>query len=111
MMPLLPTLSIAIGGNRADLRDLARGLDLLRSCLDFLDDGWDAEVDAVLQIHRVHAGVNQFCTFAQDRRGEHGPVAGSLVLEATSRNRFSNLSSSSISLATVTPSLVMRGAP
>jgi hypothetical protein len=39
MTPLLPTLSIAIGGNRADLRDLARGLDLLRSCLDFLDDG------------------------------------------------------------------------
>ncbi len=39
----------------------------------------------------------------------------SLVLEATSRTiwapMFSNLSSSSISLATVTPSLVMRGAP
>src|ERR1700729_1446371 len=39
----------------------------------------------------------------------------SLVLEATSRTIcapiFSNLSSSSISLATVTPSLVMRGAP
>src|SRR6266851_267612 len=37
------------------------------------------------------------------------------VLEATSRTicapMFSNLSSSSISLATVTPSLVMRGAP
>src|SRR6201987_1026155 len=41
--------------------------------------------------------------------------AVSLVLEATSRPIcapiFSNLSSSSISLATVTPSLVMRGAP
>src|SRR5215203_2030614 len=41
--------------------------------------------------------------------------AVSLVLEATSRTicapMFSNLSSSSISLATVTPSLVMRGAP
>src|SRR3954469_26055521 len=41
--------------------------------------------------------------------------ARSLVLEATSRTiwapMFSNLSSSSISLATVTPSLVMRGAP
>src|SRR4030081_2427262 len=41
--------------------------------------------------------------------------AVSLVLEATSRSicapMFSNLSSSSISLATVTPSLVMRGAP
>ena len=39
----------------------------------------------------------------------------SLVFEATSRTIwapiFSNLSSSSISLATVTPSLVMRGAP
>ena len=38
-----------------------------------------------------------------------------LVFEATSRTicapMFSNLSSSSISLATVTPSLVMRGAP
>ena len=41
--------------------------------------------------------------------------AMSLVLEATSRTicapMFSNLSDSSISLATVTPSLVMRGAP
>src|SRR5229473_2260420 len=41
--------------------------------------------------------------------------AVSLVLEATSRSIcapiFSNLSSSSISLATVTPSLVIRGAP
>src|SRR5271169_3884948 len=41
--------------------------------------------------------------------------AWSLVFEATSRTicapMFSNLSSSSISLATVTPSLVMRGAP
>src|SRR3954466_3070521 len=41
--------------------------------------------------------------------------AVSLVLDATSRSiwapMFSNLSSSSISLATVTPSLVMRGAP
>src|SRR4029077_9140118 len=41
--------------------------------------------------------------------------ASSEVLEATSRTicapMFSNLSSSSISLATVTPSLVMRGAP
>jgi hypothetical protein len=41
--------------------------------------------------------------------------AMSLVLEATSRSicapMFSNLSLSSISLATVTPSLVMRGAP
>src|SRR5208283_1454892 len=41
--------------------------------------------------------------------------ARSLVFEATSRTicapMFSNLSDSSISLATVTPSLVMRGAP
>src|SRR5271165_3991518 len=41
--------------------------------------------------------------------------ARSLVLDATSRTiwapMFSNLSASSISLATVTPSLVMRGAP
>ena len=41
--------------------------------------------------------------------------ARSLVFEATSRTiwapMFSNLSSSSISLATATPSLVMRGAP
>ena len=41
--------------------------------------------------------------------------ASSLVFDATSRTiwapMFSNLSSSSISLATVTPSLVMRGAP
>jgi hypothetical protein len=45
----------------------------------------------------------------------HASPAMSLVFDATSRSicapMFSNLSSSSISLATVTPSLVMRGAP
>jgi hypothetical protein len=77
-------------------------------------------VDAALQVHRVHAGGNRLQAFAQDGLRQHGrgggAVAGQIVggLEATSFTicapMFSNLSSSSTSLATVTPSLVTRRA-
>ena len=114
----MPIVVVAIGGDRADLRDLLGGVDLLGALLEVGDDRGDGDVDAALEIHRVHAGGDRLGAFLDDRMGEHGrgggAVAGlSLVFWATSRTiwapMFSNLSSSSISLATVTPSLVMRG--
>ena len=84
------------------------------------DNRVNRQVDAALEIHRVHAGRNGLGTFANDRLGENGrrrrAVTGDVVgLGATSLTicapMFSNLSASSISLATVTPSLVIRGAP
>src|SRR5437879_2936099 len=81
---------------------------------------------AILMVSGIRAQV--FSVLLGGRGGEYLDVALTVVwvvgitasfsildLEATSRTiwapMFSNLSSSSISLATVTPSLVMRGAP
>ena len=61
---------VAIGGDRADLRDFRRFLDLLRTLGDVLDRLGDREVDAALEVHRVHAGRNQLRAFAHDRLGE-----------------------------------------
>jgi chaperonin GroEL (HSP60 family) len=59
--------------------------------------------------------AKEVATKTNDVAGDGTTTATVLVFEATSRTiwapMFSNLSSSSISLATVTPSLVIRGAP
>ena len=44
-----------------------------------LDDGFDGEIDAALQVHRVHAGGNRLGAFAHDRRGEHGRGGGAVA--------------------------------
>ncbi len=47
------------------------------------DDFGDGEVDAALQVHRVHAGGNGLVAFLDDRLGENGrgrgAVAGDVV--------------------------------
>ncbi len=70
---------------------------------------------------RSGAGGDDFEAFAVDRFGEdgggRGAVAGDVAglgggfLRRAGRRRFSNLSSSSMSWATVTPSLVTLGSP
>jgi len=67
--PSLPTFFIASARNwpishrvrceRADLRDLLVGRDLLGVLLQVLDGRRDGEVDAALEIHRVHTGGNR----------------------------------------------------
>ena len=51
--------------------------------LDVLDHGGDRDVDAALEIHRVHAGGHRLGAFLDDRRREHGrgrgAVAGKIV--------------------------------
>jgi hypothetical protein len=36
-------------------------------------------LDAALQVHRVHAGGDRFCAFPHDRLGEHGSGGGAVT--------------------------------
>ena len=71
---------VAVGRDRADLGDLFGGLHLLGAAFDVFDDGRRRHIDAALEIHRVHAGGDQFETLLHDRGGQHrrggGAVAG-----------------------------------
>jgi len=76
-------LALAIGGDATDLGDLVRGRDLLGALLHVLDHSGNRQVDAALQVHRVHAGGNRLHALAdqslrQDRRGR-GAVTGHVV--------------------------------
>ena len=55
----------------------------LRAALEVLDDLADGEIDAALQVHRVHAGRDRLHALADDRLGENrrggGAVAGDVV--------------------------------
>ena len=90
MTPSLPTFFIAfgdlvadhllaVGGDRADLGDLFRCLDLLGALFEVLDRFDDREVDAALQVHRVHAGGDRLGAFAHDGVGEHGSGGGAVA--------------------------------
>ena len=94
MTPSLPTFFIALAiifadrlvairGDRPDLGDLFGGLHLLRPAFDVLHDRRHRDVDAALQIHRVHSGGDQLEAFLHDRGGKHGrggrAVAGKIV--------------------------------
>ena len=74
---------VAVGGDGADLGDLLGGLHFLGAALDVLDHRRHRDVDAALQVHRVHAGGDQLEALAhdrcgQDRRGRRA-VAGAVV--------------------------------
>ena len=47
--------------------------------LDVLDDGCHRDVDAALEVHRVHAGGNRLGAFAHDRLGQHGRGGGAVA--------------------------------
>ena len=53
----------------------------LELVLQVLDDGFDGEIDAALEVHRVHAGGNRLGAFLDDRRGEHGRGGGAVTGE------------------------------
>src|SRR5690606_24978981 len=72
-------LGFAIGGDGADLSDLFRGLDLLGGLGELADDVGDGEVDAALQVHRVHAGGDGLVAFLNDRLSEHGRGGGTVT--------------------------------
>ena len=132
MTPSLPTfciafgdhladLGVAVGRDGADLGDFVDEVDLLGALLEVLDDGLRprcrCRASGPSGSCRRRPTWRLRCTiaWASTVAVVVPSPAMSLVFEATSRTicapMFSNLSSSSISLATVTPSLVMRGAP
>src|SRR6185369_4682997 len=53
--------------------------DRLGALLDVLDDGVDGNVDAALEVHRVHAGGNRLGAFAHDRLRQHGRGGGAVA--------------------------------
>ena len=75
----LADFGIAIGRNGANLGDFFVGRDLLRVFLQVLDDGFDGEINAALQVHRVHAGGDRFGAFPHNRVGEYGRGGGAIA--------------------------------
>src|SRR5207247_9921471 len=69
----------AIGRDGADLGDLGGGGVRLGALLEILDDGVDRDVDAALEVHRVHAGGNRLGAFAHDRLRQHGGSGGAVA--------------------------------
>ena len=49
----------------------AEELDFLGALLDVLDHGGDRDIDAALEIHRVHAGGNRLGAFPHDCLRQH----------------------------------------
>ena len=109
------------GGDGGDLGDLFLALDGDGACPGCVAiDGLGAELDALLEQHRVRAGGDVAQALVDDGLGEHGggggAVTGDVVglgggfLEQLGAHVLEG-SSSSISLATVTPSWVTVGAP
>ena len=75
---ILPMVCIAVGRDRADLRDhVARHRP--RHLLDLFDDDLDGLLDAALQLHRVGAGHDVPRAFAIDRLRQHGGRRGAVT--------------------------------
>src|SRR6185312_8573354 len=70
---------VAIGRDGADLGDLCGGGDRLGALLDVLDDGEDRDVNAALEVHRVHAGGDRLGALAHDRLRQHGRGGGAVA--------------------------------
>ncbi len=75
----LADLGVAVGGDGADLGDLLVRGHLLGVGLEVLDDRVDRQIDAALQVHRVHARGNRLGAFLDDGVGEHGRGGGAVA--------------------------------
>src|SRR5664280_2153385 len=71
--------AVAVRRNGADLGDLGGGADFGGALLDVLDHGGDRDVDAALEVHRVHAGGDRFGAFRHDGGGQHGGGRGAIA--------------------------------
>ena len=69
----------AVCRDRAYLGNFFRSLDLLGLLDEVLDDFVNREVDAALQVHRVHAGSNCLGAFANDGLGKNGSSRGAVT--------------------------------
>src|SRR4029450_195699 len=70
---------VAVRRDRADLGDLRTGRHLLRPLLELFHHQVAGEVDAALEVHRVHAGGDRLGALAHDRLGEHGRGGGAVA--------------------------------
>src|SRR5205807_110394 len=75
----LANSGIAVGRDGADLGDFGGSRYRLGALLEVLDDGGDRDVDAALQIHRIHAGRDRLAAFADDRLRQHGGGGGAVA--------------------------------
>ena len=111
---------VPVGGDGGDLLDFLLVLDLLGDLGELVDGGLDGLVDAALEEDRVGAGGDVLQALAEDGLGQDGggggAVAGGVAglagdfADHLGAHVFIGISSS-ISLATVTPSLVTVGEP
>src|SRR5690606_5260824 len=76
---LLTHHGIAVGGDDADLGDLGIAGNRLGAGLDVVHHLGHGDVDAALQVHRVHAGGDRLHAFAHDRLGKHGSGGGAVT--------------------------------
>src|SRR6185312_11134780 len=72
-------LLVAIGADGADLGDLVIVGDLFGVALEVGDDGFNRQVNAPLQVHRIHAGGDRFGAFLHDGLGQHGGGGGAVA--------------------------------
>jgi hypothetical protein len=75
----LADLAVAVRRDGADLGDLGRGADFLGALLDILHHRAHRDVDAALQVHRVHAGGDRFGAFPHDGMRQHGRRGGAVA--------------------------------
>ena len=69
----------AIGGDHADLGDLFAARDVLRTALEVFNDLGHGEIDAALEVHRVHARGDRLHAFGHDRLCQHGGSGGAVT--------------------------------
>ncbi len=79
----LADFEFAVSGDRANLSNFFRSVDLLCLLKQFSNNFSHCEVDTALEVHRVHASSNSLGTFLNDGLTENGrgcrAVTGSVV--------------------------------
>ncbi len=75
----LADIRVAVGRDRADLRDFLGVGARLGGLLQLFDQRGDRFVDAALEVHRVHAGGHILHAFAHDGLGQHGGGGGAVT--------------------------------
>src|SRR5690606_31756651 len=65
-------LRISVGGDGTNLSNFGIAGDLAGVGLQLLDNRIDGEIDATLQVHRIHAGGDGLGAFLNDGLGKHG---------------------------------------
>ena len=71
--------AVTIGRNRTNLSDFFCGLHFFGAALDVGNGCSNGEINTALQIHRVHARCDIFCTFAHDGLSQNGRGGGAVT--------------------------------